>query len=241
MRVTVYGDFNCPYSYLASLRIDALLRQGVEVGWRAVEHSPRLSMTGSPAKADPGLGGRALAQVRLLAAPDERTPRSAPALISNTYAATSAYAEAVTDGLHHEVRRALFDAIWIGGRHLGNPYDVRDVVSDISYPPFPIEPYRCSPDRALPRYGDGSPLGMTRALGATTSFSGAPITTTGWLRMRRWHDDWLATAGGGPLPVLVEEQGATLTGIRALAFLAELRTGPAAQRTPVTAEALAAA
>ncbi len=42
MDLTVYGDFNCPYSYLASQRVDALARSGrAEVEWRAVEHDRR--------------------------------------------------------------------------------------------------------------------------------------------------------------------------------------------------------
>lgn len=45
MRMIIYGDFNCPYSYLASQRIDTLARLGHQVRWRAVEHDPRLPMT----------------------------------------------------------------------------------------------------------------------------------------------------------------------------------------------------
>ncbi|MEV4707876.1 DsbA family protein [Actinoplanes sp. NPDC049316] len=243
MRVTVYGDVNCPFSYLASQRVDALLRQGAEVEWRAVEHDPALAMTGTPSDRGPKACRRALAEVRLLATAGERAPEAPPTLVSNSFAATSAYAEAVTDGLEHELRRALFEAIWQRGQHLSSAYDVRDVVSAISYPPHPIESYRCSPDRALPRFGDPTPLGITRALGATTSFAGAPITTAGWLRARRWREDWLAVAAGNrsSLPVVVDEQGGVRSGTQALAFLAELGSTAGLPRAAIAADSALAA
>ena len=37
MKIVIYGDFGCPYSYLASLRADELLESGVaEIDWRVV-------------------------------------------------------------------------------------------------------------------------------------------------------------------------------------------------------------
>jgi hypothetical protein len=51
--VIVYGDFNCSYGYLASQRVDLLKQLGkAELDWRAVEHDPRLPLTGARAEAD---------------------------------------------------------------------------------------------------------------------------------------------------------------------------------------------
>jgi hypothetical protein len=39
MKLVIYGSFNCPYSFLASQRVDHLVELGVAwVEWRAVVH-----------------------------------------------------------------------------------------------------------------------------------------------------------------------------------------------------------
>lgn len=230
MRLIVYGDFNCPYSYLASQRVDALLRQHrAEVDWRAVEHNPGLSMTGTPVAADPDGWHRELAESQLLALPGEHPPEAAPTLVSNTLAAVSAYAEAVTDGVQHDLRRVLFDAIWVRGQHLSSAYDVRALLAGITYPPYPIDPYRNSPDLPPPGFGDPAPLHITRILGATIAANGIPMTTTGWRRSRQWRTDWLDTAGP-VVPVVVDPESTALRGTRGLAYLAGLLTDPQAPR-----------
>ena len=41
MKLTVYGSFNCPYSFLANLRVERLSSLGVaDVEWPAVGHDP---------------------------------------------------------------------------------------------------------------------------------------------------------------------------------------------------------
>jgi transposase len=102
---------------------------GVEVDWRAIKHDPGLFMTGTPASAERETWKRELAEVTALALPAEQPPVAVPPLISNTLAALSAYTEAVTDGVQHELRRALFEAIWVRQRHLSNAYDVRTATS----------------------------------------------------------------------------------------------------------------
>ena len=77
MTVIVYGDFNCPYSYLASQRADLLSRAGVAVDWRAVEHDRGLPVTGSRSDSDRATWDRELAEVASLALPGEHVPASA--------------------------------------------------------------------------------------------------------------------------------------------------------------------
>ena len=84
MKVIVYGDFNCPYSYLASQRADLLSRAGVAVDWRAVEHDRGLPVTGSRSDSDRAAWDRELAEVASLALPGEHVPAGPPVLISNT-------------------------------------------------------------------------------------------------------------------------------------------------------------
>jgi hypothetical protein len=135
MHLIVYGDFNCPYSCLASQRVDELTRSGAaEVEWRAVEHDPTLALTGTPRSLDAERWQRELAELALLADEDEQAPGVAPSVISNTGAAVAAYAEAVTDGVEDDLRRSLFSEIWVNRRHLSGPYGVRQLVCTLMYP-----------------------------------------------------------------------------------------------------------
>ena len=135
MHLIVYGDFNCPYSYLASQRADALVRAcRAEVEWRAVEHDRRLALTGTRSGSDPARWQRELAEVAALAGLDEQAPGAAPALVSNTGAAVAACAEAVTDGVQDELRRSLFSEIWVRLRHVSGPSEVRQLVRAADVP-----------------------------------------------------------------------------------------------------------
>ena len=143
MKVIVYADFNCVFCYLASQRADRLMREGkAEVDWRAVEHSPRLPVTGlkpgPPSAARTVDGPDDIAEAARLALPGERLPTTLPAMISNTRAAVSAYAEAITDGIEDRLRLHLFESIWAGGRNLSGSPEVRRVVTDLLWRADPI-------------------------------------------------------------------------------------------------------
>ncbi|MFC7279161.1 DsbA family protein [Paractinoplanes rhizophilus] len=235
MQLIVYGDFNCPYSYLASQRADALRRRGHRVDWCAVEHDPRLSMTGTPSVADADRWRRELAEVGALALPGEHAPINVPALISNTYAATSAYAESLTDGVADRLRRDLFDAIWVRGAHLSNAYDVRPLIAALTFPHVPVRSL-LGLELPQPGLGNPDPAQPTRMLGGTITPTGAPLTTTGWRRVVGWRRQWL-TLGVPVVPAAVNSTGVVHFGVDALTWLAGLLAdrepdGPRAGRRP---------
>ena len=147
MKLIVYGDFNCPYSYLASQRASQLIRGGMaQVEWRAVEHDRRLALTGTSSAVGRGTWERELAEVAALALPGEHAPAAPPPVVSNTRAAVAAYAEAVSDEIAAELRRRLFRAIWAEGRHLSSAYEVRRLVTGLMWPQEDIGDRLTSPD-----------------------------------------------------------------------------------------------
>jgi 2-hydroxychromene-2-carboxylate isomerase len=231
MHLIVYGDFNCPYSYLASQRVDELARLGeAEVEWRAVEHDPVLALTGTPSSLDPERWRRELAELALVAAEDEQAPGVAPSLISNTGAAVAAYAEAVTDGVQDDLRRSLFSEIWANRRHLSGPYGVRQLVCALMYPAGTRSEQLATPDLPARIHHRAGPGALPRLSGCTISPGGVPLTADGHDRIRRWRDEWLSGAHGmvpavglpdGMVPAVGLPDG-MVTGVAALARLAEL-------------------
>jgi 2-hydroxychromene-2-carboxylate isomerase len=221
MHLIVYGDFNCPYSYLASQRVDELARLGdAEVEWRAVEHDPALALTGTPSSLDPERWQRELTELALLAEEDEQAPGAAPSLISNTGAAVAAYAEAVTDGVHDDLRRSLFSEIWVNRRHLSSPAGVRQLVCALMYPAGTSSGQLAAPDLPARIHGRAAAGTLPRLSGCTISPGGGPLTAEGYERVRRWRDRWRSGAEG-MVPALSFPDG-MLTGVPALTRLSEL-------------------
>jgi len=179
MNVMVYGDFNCPYSYLARQRADLLSQAGVAVDWRAVEHDWRLPVTSSRSDADRAGWEREIAEVASLALPGKHVPDAPPVLISNTKAAVAAYAEAVSDGVADKLRRRLFRAIWVQGLHLSSAYEVRRLVTAVMWPQEDITGRLASPDFPSLLLRDTDMARITRRSGGTVAPDGRPLTTAG--------------------------------------------------------------
>jgi 2-hydroxychromene-2-carboxylate isomerase len=186
MTVIVYGDFNCPYSYVASQRADLLSRMGTAVDWRAVEHDRGLAVTGGNPDQHRAAWDRELTEVASLALPGEHVPGAPPRLVSNTKAAVAAYAEAVSDGAADELRRRLFQAIWVQGLHLSNADAVRRLITAVMWPAEDITDRLASPDFPSLLLRDTDLARIVRRSGGTIAQDGGPLTTAGWRRIRQW-------------------------------------------------------
>jgi 2-hydroxychromene-2-carboxylate isomerase len=122
VKLTAYGSFNCPYSYLASLRADRLAAAGTaEVKWRAVVHDPTVPASGLPVTGELAqMFDRELAQIRGLLKPGEAYPAKRPARQPDTTPAVAAHSAAQADDADR-IRRAIYDAFWAQGLDIGDP------------------------------------------------------------------------------------------------------------------------
>lgn len=117
----VYGDFNCPYSALASIRAIHLERlRRAKVDWRAVEHAPEIPLTSTQITGELRADlRRELDEIRGLLTVDETDRLSLPAVQSNTKLATAAFA-AVPPSERTTLRARLFAAYWGEGADLAD-------------------------------------------------------------------------------------------------------------------------
>jgi predicted DsbA family dithiol-disulfide isomerase len=131
MRLVVFGDFNCPYSCLASARADVLVAQGrAEVDWRAVEHDPAVPVPSEPVDGKlAGVLDREVTEVRGLLNPGERFPIVRPPVHPNSGAAVAAFAATSPSGAD-AVRARLFAGLWFDGRDIGDAAVIHELVGE---------------------------------------------------------------------------------------------------------------
>jgi 2-hydroxychromene-2-carboxylate isomerase len=125
-RLVIYGDFNCPFSALASARAAELEERGdMTVEWQAVVHDTTVPRRGEAVTAERRVDfERELDQVRDLLAPGEADRLRVPSRRVDTTAATDAYA-ACQPGDRALLRERLFRAYWEDGENIGDPRVVR--------------------------------------------------------------------------------------------------------------------
>lgn len=123
-RLKIYGDFNCPFSALASVRADLLVASGdYEIEWRAIQHATAIPAAGEPLHGDTFAQLAAeVAKIGELSADDVHLELAVPPVRSNTAAASAALAAAGDDA--DVLRRRLFTAVWAERRNLGDPAEL---------------------------------------------------------------------------------------------------------------------
>jgi hypothetical protein len=195
--VVLYGDFNCPWSYLASRRARVLQDAGVDVDFRAVEHDPWLPGP-DRSRFDDLREEMDLVAAQLL--PGEELPYSLAGFVTRTRAAVSGYAEAYAADVAPRVRDLLFEAFWLSGLDIGNAKVVRMLLVDAI------------------RSGS-SPSEPLRDWGYAVDVTGGPVSTTAWGLIgawdREWHDD------GNQVVPIVRGSMTPIVGVDAVRWLGE--------------------
>jgi predicted DsbA family dithiol-disulfide isomerase len=123
--LTIYGDFNCPFSALASMRADVLLAGGLyEIEWRAVQHDTAIPTAGEPVDEPTAAALQdEVAMILELNRNELDLTLVVPPVRSNTGLASAAFAAA--GGHADDLRRRLFAAVWSEGRNISNPAELR--------------------------------------------------------------------------------------------------------------------
>jgi hypothetical protein len=201
-RVIAYGDFTCPWSYLAWRRSELLRAAGVAIDWRSVEHDPWHTLRPIDVTDRFSELRRALAKVEEHLLPAESLPRTLAGFVPFTGAATSGYAEAYAAGVAAPVRRLLFEAFWRRGVDLNDARIVRTLLVDEI------------------RRGT-STTELLSAWGYAVDVTGGPITHAGWQTVRDWRGSWAATAAddksvAGVVPVVIVDEEAPVHGVAAV-------------------------
>ena len=197
-RIVLYGDFNCPWSYLASRRAGLLGAAGVEVDWRAVEHAPPRPAVTVDREARFLSEQAEIGRIVAMLLPGERLPYALAGFVPDTGASVSAYAEAYAAGEDALVRQVLFESFWLHAFDLDDAQGVRTLVTDA------VRSDSTGGD--LLRHWDYRPV-VTGDLGTASQL------------VARWRAEWLAT-GGHVVPTLVAEDRVAF-GTDAVGWLAD--------------------
>jgi len=130
LRLVLYGDFNCPFSALASARATELEQRGVAVvDWRGVEHDVTITAGELIAPDHRDDFERELTEVQSLLAGGEPDRLRLPQTRLNTRLATETYAAASRDE-RPALRERLFSAYWVDGLDLNDAGGVAVIGGD---------------------------------------------------------------------------------------------------------------
>lgn len=213
--LVLYGDFSCPWSYLAFRRAQVLAEHGVDVEWRAVEHDPWRPGRSAQRAARVTDLQREMDAVLGLLLPGETLPYDLAGFVPLTEAAVTAYAEGRVSGVGSRLAAVIFESFWMHGIDIGDPAVLRTVLAD-------------------QLRGSSSPSEAVREWGYPCDVNGGPISTAAWRLTMRWASEWHG-AGHDVVPMLALADGTTLHGVAAVRWLGDQVASREVAPTPPSA------
>jgi predicted DsbA family dithiol-disulfide isomerase len=123
IQIQIWGDFECPYSYLQTVALAKLqerYRDGIEIIWRAIELSP----TGQAvAPSDSYLAKLQQASTEAIVQ-EEQLILNAPAFLTYTWLAQESVCFANTHGKSLQLALAIFKAVFSQGKNISSEDEV---------------------------------------------------------------------------------------------------------------------
>ena len=191
----IFGDFDCPLSYLASQLARELESHGVTIDWRAV--------TAVGSRADARQLDRLSVDLRIPGALRPLVLPARPNLATTASpAAVSAYAEASVAHRSTAMRHLLYCARWVHDTDLTHIDALRHLTPVVMM-------------------GANSPSATVSEWGMVPAFNAEPLSTQAWELRRQWRQSW-AELNQQPTPVLITGDAAPLSGPEALAALNDM-------------------
>lgn len=199
-QVVIFGDFACPWRFLASQRAGVLEAAGVKVVWRAAEgcRNP-WEVRASRQRLDQVR--EAIPEVQAALGPGEIFPASLARYTPFTAAAVSAFAEGSVAERSTVIRRLLFDAMWVHGVDLNNANALRRLTVQVLM-------------------DSASPSAVVREWGMVPDVTGGPVSTAAWRLRREWESTWQDM--GSPCTPGLLKDGQSAFGPAAIARLGAL-------------------
>jgi len=133
--VTVFSDYNCPFCFIGSRRIEKLAEEfGMEIEWKGVEIHPEIPLKGIEVNATTNTKLKHIVQnVKELAGEDgiEMRPKG---IIANSRLALEASEFAKEEGKFHEFHEAVFKAYFEEGKNIGEIEVLLDIGKGVGLP-----------------------------------------------------------------------------------------------------------
>lgn len=198
MPVVVFGDFICPFSYISQYEVDRLAQEyDVEPQWRPhwlhPETPPEGMKSHSGASVDPNQRAATLAWLKNMS-PEMAGPMRFPDKLQFSFFAFAAMEFAQDRGLAVPLRKAIFDALWVEGKDIGEIATLREVAAKVGLDSDELVAKLCDEqhlERTLEAVRTAQRIGIT----------GTPTIFLGRARVNGWHYYEV-------LQTLIEQQGA---------------------------------